>query len=203
MRNGGQIPWNAKSIGETFKISYLMGRPHMKDVLENHLKDQSFRLVHWLSITLSLRRTSQESNNLERKSYQEYSWDTLCTRGEFGRVTIMVADIEELETMDASESMQKKTQCKGSNISQRKWKIHFTSRRWTNQTFWRRSGIGNICFDTGSPNSRRRSKKFSPARPPLQGGSTETIGPRRTEHHRPRRIHHPAFQRSGLHLAGR
>ena len=36
-----------------------------------------------------------------------------------------------------------------------------------------------------------------------QGGSTETIGPRRTEHHRSRRIHHPAFQRSGFHLAGR
>ena len=27
----------------------------------------SFRLVHWLSITLSLRKTSQESINLERK----------------------------------------------------------------------------------------------------------------------------------------
>ena len=29
------------------------------------LKDQSFRLVHWLSITLFLRKTSQESINLE------------------------------------------------------------------------------------------------------------------------------------------
>ena len=38
----------------------------------------------------------------------------------------MVADIEELEKMDASEIyLCKKTQCKGSNISQRKWKIHF------------------------------------------------------------------------------
>ena len=37
----------------------------------------------------------------------------------------MVADIEELETMDASEIYSKKTQCKGSNISQEKWKIHF------------------------------------------------------------------------------
>ena len=46
-----------------------------------------FRLVHWLSITLFLRRTSQESFNLERKSYQDCSLDTLCTRGEFGRVT--------------------------------------------------------------------------------------------------------------------
>ena len=46
MKIGGQIPWNATPICETFKISYLMGRPHMRDVLGNHLKDRSFRLVH-------------------------------------------------------------------------------------------------------------------------------------------------------------
>ena len=63
------------------------GKLHTKDVLENHLKDRSFRLVHWLSITLFLRKTSQESINLERKSYLDCSLDTLCTRGEFGRVT--------------------------------------------------------------------------------------------------------------------
>ena len=50
--NGGRIPWNVTPICETFKISCLMGRLHTKDVLENHLKDQSFNLVHWLSITL-------------------------------------------------------------------------------------------------------------------------------------------------------
>ena len=49
---GGQIPWNAIRICETFKISGLMGRPHTKGALENRLKDQSFRLVHWFSITL-------------------------------------------------------------------------------------------------------------------------------------------------------
>ena len=32
----------------------------MKDVLGNHLKDRLFHLVHWLSITLQLRRTSQD-----------------------------------------------------------------------------------------------------------------------------------------------
>ena len=42
---------------------------------------------HWLSITLSLRKTSKESINLERKSYLDCSSDTLSTREEFGRVT--------------------------------------------------------------------------------------------------------------------
>ena len=69
MSNGGQNPWNVTAICETFRISCLMGRdPHMKDVSGNHLKDQSFHSVHWLSNTLFLRKTSQESINLERKS---------------------------------------------------------------------------------------------------------------------------------------
>ena len=51
MKNGGQIPWNASPICETFKISCLMGRLHTKDALENPFKDQSSHLVHWLRIT--------------------------------------------------------------------------------------------------------------------------------------------------------
>ena len=75
-----QILWNVTPICETFKINYLMGRRPMKDVLGNHLKDQISRVVHWLSITLFLRKTNQESINLERKSYLDCSLDMLCTR---------------------------------------------------------------------------------------------------------------------------
>ena len=39
------------------------------------------------SITLFLRKTNQESINLEKRSYLDCSPDTLCTRREFGRVT--------------------------------------------------------------------------------------------------------------------
>ena len=80
-KNGGQIPWNVIPICETFRISCLLGRHHMKDALENPVKDQSSRLVHWLSITLSLRKTSQESISFERKSYLDCSLDTICTWG--------------------------------------------------------------------------------------------------------------------------
>ena len=58
MKVGGQIPWNANAICETFKISCLMGRHSMKD--------QSFHLVHWLNTPFSLRKTSQEFINLEK-----------------------------------------------------------------------------------------------------------------------------------------
>ena len=45
----------------------MMGRRPMKDDLGNHLKDRLFHLVHWLSITLSLRKISQESIKLGEK----------------------------------------------------------------------------------------------------------------------------------------
>ena len=84
----------------------------MKDVLGNHLKDRLLRLVHLLSITLKLRKISPESINLERKFYLDCSSHTLCTRGEFGQVTYLIADLEELETMDASEIYSKRLNAK-------------------------------------------------------------------------------------------
>ena len=80
MKVGGQILWNVTPICETSQIYCLMGRRPMKDVLGNHLKDRLFHMVHWLSITPSLRRTSEESINLERKSCLDCSSDTPCTR---------------------------------------------------------------------------------------------------------------------------
>ena len=38
MKNGGQIPWNAIPVCETFKISCLMGRLHTKGVLGEPFK---------------------------------------------------------------------------------------------------------------------------------------------------------------------
>ena len=46
----------------------------------------SFWFTCWVS-PYKLRKISQESINLERKSYLDCSSDTLCTREEFGRVT--------------------------------------------------------------------------------------------------------------------
>ena len=54
MKVGGQIPWNVTPICETSQIHYLMGRRPMKDVLGNHLKDQSLpfgSLVEYCPIT--------------------------------------------------------------------------------------------------------------------------------------------------------
>ena len=107
MRNGGQIPWNATPICGTFKISWLMWRLHKKDALEKLSKDKLTRLVHWLSITLSLRKTSQESINLERKYHLAYSLDTLCTRVELGRVISWLQTLRSWRRWTHRKSMQK------------------------------------------------------------------------------------------------
>ena len=67
--------------------------------------DRSFRLVHWLSITLFLRKTSQESINLEWKSYLD-CFLFLGSALYAGR--IWKGDIEELETMGRIRNLLKK-----------------------------------------------------------------------------------------------
>ena len=112
MKIGGQILWNAIPICETFKISYLMRKLHTRDVLGNHFKDVLFHLVHWLSISLFLRKTSQESINLERKSYLDCSSDVHCTRVGIWKGDVLIADLDELETMDAPEIYSKRLNAK-------------------------------------------------------------------------------------------
>ena len=54
-------------------------------------------------IHLFLRKSCLDCISLEQKSCQVYSSVLYCMRGESGKGDIMVADIEELEEMDASE----------------------------------------------------------------------------------------------------
>ena len=102
-----------------------MGKLHTKDVLGNILKDQSFRLVHWLSVTrisakdqsrihhfgkkvlpgLFLGYALYAGRNLERRHFGRRHWGI----GKDGRIGHLL----------------KKTQCKGGNISRRKWKNLF------------------------------------------------------------------------------
>ena len=100
------------------------GETHMRDVLGNHLKDRSFRLVHWLSITPSLRKTSQVSINLERKSYLDCSSDTLCMWVEFGRWRTDRRP-SGVGNDGRIRNPLGKTQCKSGDISQRNGKFMF------------------------------------------------------------------------------
>ena len=136
-----------------------MGRLQTKDVLENFFKGRSFRLVRWLSIILLLHRTSQESINLERKFYLDYSSETLCTRGNLegcctGSRPWGVGDDGRIW------NLLEKTQCKRGDISPKR-RIYFSNSRWTNQNTRRRSGTENIHLDTAATKSRRGSHWLS------------------------------------------
>ena len=72
---------------------------------------------------------------------------------------VLVADREELETMDASEIYSKRLNAK--EVIFPKENGIFSNRRWRNQTSWRRSRPENIHLDTASTNSRKRSRRFS------------------------------------------
>ena len=91
--NGPMIPCGAMVDNlplkkKTSQIYCLMGRRPMKDVLENHLTDRLFRLVHWLSITLFLRKSYRDYISLEEKSCQVYVFVMHCTRVESGKETL-------------------------------------------------------------------------------------------------------------------
>ena len=76
---------------------------------------------------LFLRKTSQESISLERKSYLDCSSDMHCTRVEFGRVTQWLQTLRSWKRWTHRKSTQKKTQCKGSNISEKMENSYFQS----------------------------------------------------------------------------
>ena len=88
MKNGGQIPWNAIPICETFKISCLVGRHHMKGGSECSLTDQWYRLEQWSNITLSLRKTYPDYTSSVQKSCQVYYSVIFCMREESGKETL-------------------------------------------------------------------------------------------------------------------
>ena len=107
LKIGGQIPSNAIRICETFKISCLLGRLHTQDVLENFSKDQSFHLVHWLSITLFLRNTGSRIQQFGKKVLPGLFLGYALYAGRIWKGDIMVADVEELETMTHQKSTPK------------------------------------------------------------------------------------------------
>ena len=107
MKIGGQIPWNAIPICEIFKISLLMGRPHMRDVLGNHLKDRSFRLVHWLSITIITAKDRSRIHQFGKKVLPGLFLGYALYAEGIWKSDVLVADLEELETMEASEIYSK------------------------------------------------------------------------------------------------
>ena len=112
MKVGGQIPWNVTLVCETSQIYCLMGRRPMKDVLGNHLKDLLFHLVHWLNIIILLRKDQSRIHQFGKKVLPGLFLGCALYADGIWKGDVLIADLEELETMDASEIHSKRLNAK-------------------------------------------------------------------------------------------
>ena len=156
----GVIPWNVIAICETFKISCLLGRHHMKCGSECPPTDQCYRLEQWSNITLFLRKTNLDCINFVQKSRQVFSSVMHGTREESGKETLWSQTFEELEEGRIRHPRQK-AQCKGSVNADERWQFYISSRRWNSQNTLRRSTSGTFHLNQGSSWTRRRTRSFS------------------------------------------
>ena len=123
--------------------------PLWKTFWSNHSNDRSFRVVHWLSGALYLRRISRESINLERKSYSDCSSDTLCTRVEFERVTYWLQTLRSWKRWTHRKSTGKDSMRKKWYFPEKKENLFFQS-KMDDQNPWRSSGPENFHFSYGN-----------------------------------------------------
>ena len=112
MKVGGKIPWNVTPICETSQIYYLMGRRPMKDVLGNHFKERLFHLVHWLSYHPITAKDQSRIHQFGKKDLPGLFLGYALYAGRIWKGDVLVADFEELETMDASEIYTKRLKAK-------------------------------------------------------------------------------------------
>ena len=114
-----------------------MGKLRMRDALVKPVKDQSSRLFHWLSITLSLRRTSQESINLE-----SHIWIVPRIRFVWGRNFGRVMYLTSWRRWTHQKSTRKDTLRKRWYFTKKKENL-FSNRR---SKFWERNRQYSFCL---------------------------------------------------------
>ena len=108
MKVGGQIPWNVTLICETSQIYYLLGRRPMKEVLGNHLQDLLFpfgSLVEYHPITA---KDQSRIHQFGKKVLPGLFLGYALYAGGIWKGDVLIADLEDLETMDASEIYSKR-----------------------------------------------------------------------------------------------
>ena len=72
---------------------------------------------------------------------------------------IIVADIQELENLDASEFMLGASMRRRSSCQNMVTNFIFPGRRWNSQVVWKRSGFPKNHLSSGSPSTRRRTQR--------------------------------------------
>ena len=155
MKVGGQILWNVTPICETSQIYYLMGRRPMKDVLGNLFKDQSFHLVSLVEYHPITAKDQSRIHQFGKKVLPGLFLGYALYAGWIWKGDILVADIEELETMDASEIYSKK------DSTQRKQYFHQENGKLIFPAVDGRIKLSGGDQELRTPTLRRKSQRFS------------------------------------------
>ena len=109
MKVGGQILWNVIPICETSQIYYLMGRRPMKDVLGKRPIIPFGSLVEYHPITA---KDQSRIHQFGKKVLPGLFLGYALYAGGIWKGDVLIADLEELETMDASEIYSKRLNAK-------------------------------------------------------------------------------------------
>ena len=126
MKVGGQIPWKVTPICETSQICHLMGRRHLRRF------GQPFKgpiipfgsLVEYHPITA---KDQSRIHQLGKKVLLGLFLGYALYAGGFWKGDVLVADLEELETMDASEIYSKRLNAKEVMFSKENGKFTFSA----------------------------------------------------------------------------
>ena len=149
MKVGGQILWNTVPICETFTDLLSDGKTPYERRFGKPFKGPIISFGSLVEYHLITAKDQSRIHQFGKKVLPGLFLGYALYAGEIWKGDILVADIEELETMDASEIYSKSLSAK-EVIFQKKMENIFSSRRWTNQTSWKRSGTENIHLATGS-----------------------------------------------------
>ena len=112
MKVGGQILWNVIPICETSQIYCLMGRRPMKDVLGKPFEGPVIlfgSLVEYHPITA---KDQSRIHQIGKKVFPGLFLGYALYAGGIWKGDVLIADLEELETMDASEIYSKRLNAK-------------------------------------------------------------------------------------------
>ena len=139
MKVGGQILWNVTPICEISQISYLMGRRPMKDVLGKPFKGPIIPFGSLVEYHPTTAKDQSRIHQYGKKVLPGLFLGYALYAGRNWKGDVLVADLEELETMDVSEIYSKRLNAKEVIFPKEKGEfIYFSNRTWTNQNPWRR-----------------------------------------------------------------
>ena len=151
MKVGGQILRNVAPICETSQIYFLMGRRPMKDVLGKGPVIPFGSLVECHPI---IAKDQSRIHQFGKTVLPGLFFGYALYAGGIWKGDVLIADLEELETMDASEIYLKRLNAKEVFLPKQGEFIFPIADG-------RRSGTENIHFGTASTNSRRGSRRLS------------------------------------------